>query len=370
MLTFITRRAVESVIVIFIAALTLHTVIMVYLPDRFYREQMAKGYATGDVQAPQASRPQWPAEFFLWLFDPNKTTIVNGDFQTVPTGIDVTIGTLHIQGSGALTGDFGKSIFLGNGETVSSLISTRWLNTLLLVAAALIPTVLIAVPLGVFAASRKNSRLDRALTAGSFVGLSVPPYWFGLMLILFLAVVAKNQHDHGWSWMPYLPPGNVVTAGQENSITSRLYHLILPAAALALSQLAIIARQVRAAMLDVLGKDYVRTALAKGLPRRRVLFRHALRNALIPVITTVTLALPALVSGTIVIESVFGYQGMGELFFTSMGGSMRYGAFQTAGTVDYSMVMVLMLLMVAIVVLSNFLADVMYVILNPRIRTA
>lgn len=367
MLTYITRRLLESVITIFVALLLLHTVIMIYLPDRFMRERT---YVSDSSQLMPHERPQWPLEFFLWLFDPGKTMTTNGDLETVPTGVDIAIGNLHIKGSGALTGDFGNSFFVGQGQPVGEILSTRWLNTLVLVVAALIPTVIAALVFGVLAASRKGTRTDRAFMAGSFLGLSTPPYWFGLMLILFLAVVAKNLHDNGWNWLPYMPPGNVATPGDESNVQSRMYHLVLPAVALALSQFALISRQVRGAMLEVLTKDYVRTALAKGVPRRRVLFRHALRNALIPVITTITLALPALVAGTIVIETVFGYPGMGQLFFQSMGGNLRVTSFQMAGNVDYALALVLMALMTIVVVMANFLADVLYVVLNPRVRVS
>jgi peptide/nickel transport system permease protein len=370
MVAYIIRRMLQSIGAIIIASLVLHTVILVYLPDRFMQDMIRSGriIGAGDAGEEGHQRPPWPMEYLLWLFDPNDTTMVNRDFVEVPKGIDWTIGSLRIRGSGALTGDFGFS-GVGQGATVSEVISTRWGNTLALVLAALIPTLLIAVPLGIIAAARQRSKLDHTLTLASFVGLSMPPYWLGLMLILFLAVIAKNLHDtNGWSWLPYLPPGDVRAAGGEDTLLDHLYHLVLPASTLAFAQIAGISRHVRFAMLEVMRKDYVRTAWAKGLPERRVLFRHAFRNAIIPVITTITLALPALVSGTVVIETVFGYAGMGQLFFKAMGGQLASSRL-IAGTVDYELVMTLMLIMVVVVVLSNLLADILYVIFNPRMNT-
>jgi peptide/nickel transport system permease protein len=196
----------------------------------------------------------------------------------------------------------------------------------------------------------------------------MPPFWLGLVLVLAFAVVAKSLHDlNHWAWLPYFPPGNAVGAGDEDSWTSRLYHLFLPAATLAIGEIAVLSRQVRSAMLEVLHEDYVRTAWAKGLPRRRVLFRHAFRNALIPVITSIALTLPALMAGTIVIENVFGYPGLGQLFFLAVGGSLKVVQVQFPHAIDYNTVLTLMLLMVIFSVVSSLVADLLYTALTPRL---
>jgi peptide/nickel transport system permease protein len=334
----------------------------VIIPDRLNERVWRQ--INGQEQA-VITKAVWPIGFFLWLFDPGDTTTINSDFDVVPKGIDWTLGDWHIKGSGALTGDFGDALTIGQGLPVTQAIGSRIGNTALLVLFALVPTILIALPFGVFSAARANSRVDNALTLGTFTGLSLPPYWLGLMLILFLAVIAKNLHDHGWSWLPYLPPGSATAAGEEGDMPDRLYHVLLPAATLAIGQIAVLSRHVRFAMLEVLKKDYVRTAWAKGLPLRRVLFRHAFRNALIPAVTSIVITLPALVSGTVVVETVFGYSGIGQLFFKAMGGELG-GKIQIPTFTDYNIVMVLMLLMVVIVVFANFIADVLYVLLNPR----
>jgi len=194
------------------------------------------------------------------------------------------------------------------------------------------------------------------VTTFSFVGLSMPTFWFGLMLVIFMAVIPKQMHTAGLSWMPYLPTGFVADTDQEGNTVNRIYHLVLPVTVLALVNIATFSRFVRASMLEVLNQDYVRTAWAKGLSRRVVILRHALRNALIPLITIVTLAIPFLFSGAIATETVFAYAGMGQLFVTSI------------FVLDIPLVMSFLLIITALIVLSNILADVLYAFADPRIR--
>jgi peptide/nickel transport system permease protein len=384
MIPFLIWRVLRSLVVIFIAALVLHTVLLIYLPDRLLIPgRVVFNSATGQYEEAKGfDRPPWPLGFFAWLFTPDDSAAPSNATDTggdpndptriittpKPQGIDVWIGGWHIKGSGALTGDFGISTVTAQGLTVREAIGQRFGNTFWLVLAAFVPTLLIAIPLGVFAASRYRSLVDHTITLGSFLGFSMPPFWLGLVLILTFAVVAKSVHDmNHWAWLPYFPPGNAVGAADEDSWTSRLYHLVLPAATLAIAEIAVLSRQVRSAMLEVMHEDYVRTAWAKGLPPRRVLFRHAFRNALIPVITSIALTLPTLIAGTIVIENVFGYPGLGQLFFLAVGGSLKVVQIQFPHAIDYNTVMTLMLMMVAFSVLSSLVADILYMTLSPRL---
>jgi peptide/nickel transport system permease protein len=184
----------------------------------------------------------------------------------------------------------------------------------------------------------------------------MPTFWLGLMLIIFLAVIPKQLHLNGWTWLPYMPPGTTYDLDQENNFINRLYHLVLPVTVLAFVQIAGYSRYVRSSMLEVLRQDYVRTAWAKGLSQRVVILKHALRNALIPVITIVTLSLPALFSGAIATETVFAYSGMGKLFVDAV--------FQ----IDLTLVMAFLLIITTLIILSNILADVLYAVADPRIR--
>jgi peptide/nickel transport system permease protein len=202
----------------------------------------------------------------------------------------------------------------------------------------------VAVPAGVVAASRPHSWLDRFLTPASFLGLSFPSFWLGIMLILLFSGVL------GW-----LPGSGMATYGREADLLSRLQHAVLPTVTLAAVQVAAFMRYTRAAMLEVLTEDYVRTAHAKGLAPRRVLLKHGLRNALIPVVTLVGLALPALVGGAVIVETVFAWPGLGRLAVDSV--------FKR----DYPVIMGIQMIIAAVIVLANLLTDLLYSILDPRV---
>jgi peptide/nickel transport system permease protein len=296
----------------------------------------------------------YPLNYLVWLFNPEETSQrvydLAGNVVTTTKGINL-FGV--IKGSGVLTGDLGESVVFDQGKPVGGLIGDRLLNTLLLTGSALLVAILIALPIGIISSIRQYSRLDYTVTAFSFVGLSMPTFWLGLMLIIVFAVLPKQWHVfNGWEWMPFLPPGDTGA----NNIINRIYHLVLPVSVLAFVSIAGLSRYVRASMLEVLRQDYVRTAWAKGLQQRMVILKHALRNALIPVITILTLSLPNLFAGAIITETVFNYFGMGKLYFESV------------TQLDIPLVMGFLLVSVALIILCNILADVLYAVTDPRIR--
>jgi peptide/nickel transport system permease protein len=222
---------------------------------------------------------------------------------------------------------------------------------------ALLVSLLIAFPLGIISAIKQYSKLDYTVTAFSFLGLSMPSFWLGLMLIIFFAVLPRQWHDNvGLSWMPYLPTGDIADIGKHDDILNRVYHLILPVTVLAFIQIAGWSRFVRASMLEVMRQDYVRTAWAKGLGFRRIILRHALRNSLVPIITIFGLALPGLVQGAIITEAVFAYAGMGRLFLDAV------------TQLDIPLAMAFLMIVTMLVVASNMLADMLYAVVDPRIR--
>jgi len=300
----------------------------------------------------------YPVNYLRWLFDPKDTTYVdpNDGNQVKTKGVDLNIFGLEIKGAGALTGDFGNSLQIQKGSPVMGLMMDKLPNTLALTGSSLFLSILIAFPVGIIAAIRQYSRLDYAVTAFSFVGLSMPAFWLGLMLVIFLGVQAKQLHDTVWPWLPYLPTGFASDTDQENNIFNRIYHLILPVTVLSFVNVAGFSRYVRSSMLEVLRQDYVRTAWAKGLAQRTVILRHALRNALIPVITVVTLSLPFLFSGAIASEQVFSYPGMGKLFITAI------------TVLDIPLIMAFLLIITTLIIASNILADVLYAVADPRIH--
>ena len=247
-----------------------------------------------------------------------------------------------------LHGDFGRSMI--DGSPVMSHILDRLPNTLELTITAIVIGILISVPLGVIGALRRGSKTDHTLTVTSVAGFAVPQFWMGLMLILVFSVTLEQ---HG---LPWLPSSGAYSAFNGGDFLDRLQHLILPATVLSFFYTSVWSRFIRSSMLEVLSQDYIRTARAKGMSDRRVVYLHGLRNALIPLITLIGLELPGLVSGGLVVEVVFGWPGIGRL------------AFERALQYDYSTVMGITFFATLLVIAGNLLADILYGVLDPRIR--
>ncbi|MEC3606615.1 ABC transporter permease [Bacillus glycinifermentans] len=241
-------------------------------------------------------------------------------------------------------GDFGTSI-VRKGMPVTELILARLPNTLLLMLVSTILALLISIPFGVLSARRPYSKLDYGITFTSFIGLAVPNFWLGLILIMFLAV------NLGW-----FPTGGVMTINADFSLWDRIHHLILPAFVLATADMAGLTRYTRSSMLDVLRQDYMRTARAKGFKENRVVYKHGLRNGLLPVITIFGLMIPSFIGGAVVTEQIFSWPGLGKLFVDS--------AFQR----DYPVIMAMTVISAVLVVVGNLIADILYAIVDPRIE--
>lgn len=253
--------------------------------------------------------------------------------------------------SRALQGDFGRSFV--SGEPVLHLILERLPYTLYLNLVVLVLLYLIAVPLGMLSALRRHSRLDHAITLIAFCGQSLPGFWLAMLLIYLVAVPS-----HGWLPINGMASYgiNIQTAPLLTVVLDRLRHLILPALVMLLGDLAGVARYVRSSLLEVLQQDYIRTARAKGLSERAVNYRHALRNALLPLVTLVGLELPILFSGTFLLEVVFSWPGLGLVLMRAV--QQR----------DYPVVMAFNTLSATLMVAGNFLADLLYLAVDPRIR--
>lgn len=247
-------------------------------------------------------------------------------------------------------GDFGRSMI--DGSPVMTHILERLPNTLELTVTAVLLGILISVPLGVIGALRRGSKTDHTLTVVSVAGFAVPQFWLGLMLILVFSVTFQHYG------LPWLPSGGVASPFGGGDLGDRLLHLIMPATVLSFFYLSLWSRFTRSSMLEVLSQDYIRTARAKGMSERRVVYLHGLRNALIPLVTLIGLELPGLVSGGLVVEVVFSWPGLGRL------------AFERALQYDYSTVMGVVFFATLLVVAGNLLADILYAILDPRIRYA
>lgn len=262
---------------------------------------------------------------------------------------------------GIVQGDFGRSIT--TKEPVLDMFATLFPATLELSLCAIIFAIVLGIPAGIFAALKRGSFTDQALMGSALVGYSMPIFWWGLLLIILFAGILQWTPVSGRiSLMFYFPEVtgfmliDSVLSGQKGAFGSAVSHLILPTIVLGTVPLAVIARQTRSAMLEVLGEDYVRTARAKGLPARRVIGVHALRNAMIPVVTTIGLAVGTLLAGAILTETIFSWPGIGKWMVDSV--SKR----------DYPVIQGGLLLIAAIVMFVNLVVDVLYGFINPRIR--
>jgi peptide/nickel transport system permease protein len=272
--------------------------------------------------------------------DPNMTA---ADAQRLRElhGVDRPILERYVAwATSALQGDFGWSRSFR--RPVLEVLGFRLFNTILLMASALAIALVLAVPLGIWAASHVNGAVDRTINLACFVTAALPTFWLALLLMMLFAVTLR--------WLPAggLPPDGA-------SLGRQLAHLILPVATLAIVEVGVYARHMRAAMLEALAQDYVRTARAKGASRLRVLVGHALRNAMIPVTTVAALGFGALFSGALISETMFAWPGMGKLIFDSIMSN------------DFNVALVALLFATLVTLLANLAADLGYVALDPRI---
>ncbi|WP_374384691.1 ABC transporter permease subunit [Paracoccus yeei] len=260
-----------------------------------------------------------------------------------------------------LQGDLGNSLV--TKKPVLAEFLALFPATVELALVAIVIAAVIGVPVGVIAAIKRGSWFDQISMTGALIGFSMPIFWWGLLLIIFFSgVLGWTPVSGRISLMYFFPPVtgfmliDSLLSGQDGAFASALSHLILPSVVLATIPLAVIARQTRSAMLEVMGEDYVRTARAKGLPTRRVIGVHALRNAMIPVITTIGLQIGVLMAGAILTETIFSWPGIGKWMIDSI--SRR----------DYPVVQSGLLLIAAIVMIVNLIVDLTYGLINPRIR--
>ncbi len=282
-----------------------------------------------------------PVQYVIWLAG-NDWMKVDPDGD----GIKDSYGTRK----GILRGDFGFSF--QSRRPVLEEIGDRLPNTLYLVGITLIVVFLIAIPIGILSAVKQYSPFDIGVTTFSFMGQSIPEFWLGLLLILVFYVWLENP----FTGEPLLPPGGMSTLGEEFSIWDRAKHLILPVTMGLVGWVAWYSRFLRSSMLDVIHQDYIRAARAKGLRERTIRYQHALKNAAIPLITMFALDIPFIFAGTIYVELLFSWPGMGRLYY------------QAATGRDYPVLMAVLIIGAAIVFLSNLVADLGYAYLDPRVR--
>jgi peptide/nickel transport system permease protein len=351
MATYLVRRFIELIFIVLLATVVIYALLNATPggPLSGLRQQAGgSGVTSADIASDMARLER---DFDL-------------DLPVVQRYLRWLIGWPKIEGrenrGGIIFGDMGTSWAVARGQSVAGLIQSRLGNTLLLMTSAVLLSLIVAIPIGVYAAVRQYSLFDYVATFFAFFGVAMPVFWFGMMMIMVFAFFFRQQ---GWF---YLPTGNAealrpyvepvlgqITPG---SLMDRLLHLILPTIVLGLLYMASWSRYTRSSLLEVLRQDYVRTARAKGLVERLVIAKHALRNALIPLVTIVALQVPALFGGAILTETVFNWPGMGRLYIAGLNAS------------DWPLVMSLLFITAVLTVFANLLADVLYTVVDPRIR--
>ncbi|GAB4579726.1 MAG: hypothetical protein Fur0022_24650 [Anaerolineales bacterium] len=294
---------------------------------------------------------------------PESGTWINISWLTGSSGLLGDYAGFHNDTRGVLRLDFGYSWKLSPSQPVIELLESRLGNTLTLMSAAVFISIIVGIPIGIYSAIHQYSRMDYAVTTFSFFGSAMPVFWFGLMMILLFSHMFKQ-----WG-LPYMPTGGVaslraappesllgVIGATPGSFVDRFIHLLMPTAVLSLLYLAGWSRFARSSMLEVLRQDYVRTARAKGLMERFVIMKHALRNALIPIVTILVFEIPAIFGGATITETIFNYPGMGSLYFQALGAN------------DWPVAMANLFITAILVVFATLIRDVLYTIVDPRIR--
>lgn len=239
-----------------------------------------------------------------------------------------------------------------DGRAVMEKVFLRLPPTVLLMGTALIVTIIFAIPIGIIAAVRQYSWTDKIITTAATFGYAIPSFLLGTYILYLGGVLLKQWTDGALGF----PTFGMESLGRRGDPVDIAIHMVLPVTSLAILSIAAWSRYTRSAMLDVLHQDYVRTAKAKGLPRRSVIYKHALRNALIPIVTLLGLSIPSLIAGAAITETIFSWPGIGSLFIDAVGAK------------DYPTIMAVAMLSGTAVIIGNLLADVLYGMVDPRIK--
>lgn len=286
-----------------------------------------------------------PGDITAALLGPMATEAARADLRHA-LGLDQPLLVQYVKWLGlVLSGDFGRSI--ATSLPVSHLVLPKFGNTVILAAASLVLSLVVGFGIGVFAAARAGSSFDRAMMSITLVFGSIPPYWLGLVLVMIFALSLR--------WLPTTGMYDIIDPG---GLRDLLRHLVLPAVATAAAPAAIITRMVRTSMVEILAQDYVRVARAKGIPRRIILWRHVLRNALPPIATITGLQLGYLLGGALFTEVVFAWPGLGYQLDSSIVAR------------DVPVVQAAVMLIALIFVLVNLAVDMLNAVIDPRIRVS
>jgi peptide/nickel transport system permease protein len=340
---YITRRLLQAIPMLFLISIVLFILVNI-APGGPMAALSRRRPKPGQIEARKRQfgldKPL-PVQYVVWL--------IGNDWMKIDADGD-GIAKSRGERRGILRGDFGFSY--RTREPVLKEIAARLPNTIYLMSITLAFVAVVAIPIGIISAVKQYSAFDIGVTTFSFIGQAIPEFWLGLILIL----VFYSWLNNPFTGEPLLPPGGMYTLDTAFSIGDRIKHLILPVGMGMISWVAWYSRFLRSSMLDVLHMDYICTARAKGLSERIVLYRHALKNALIPLATMAAIDLPAIFGGSLYVELIFSWPGMGRLYY------------QAALQRDYPVLMAILIIGAGAMIFSNLLADIAYAFLDPRIR--
>jgi peptide/nickel transport system permease protein len=341
--TYILRRLFQTVGLLFLLSIILFALVNLAPggPISAYAGRRPRPERVEQLKRQFGLDQPLPIQYVFWLVGNDWTKIdSDGDGNKDESGVR----------KGILRGDFGFSY--RTRQPVLEEIGLRLPNTITLMSITMLTALAIAIPLGIYSAIKQYSIFDFFATTLSFAGQAIPEFWLGLLLILIFYAWLKNP----WTGEPLLPSGGMSSLESGFSLTDRLAHLVLPVLTGALGWIAWYSRFLRSSLLEILPLNYLRSARAHGLTERVVIFKHALSNALIPIVTLIALDLPYIFTGAVLIESIFAWPGMGRLYY------------QAAVERDYPLLLAVLIIGAAFIILCNLVADVLYAYLDPRVR--
>ena len=343
MTTYIARRLIQTIGLLFLLTIILFALVNLAPggPLAAYGGRRIRPERVEILKRQFGLDKPLPIQYLYWL--------AGNDWIQVDTdndGVNDEFGSRK----GILRGDFGFSY--RTREPVLQEIGLRLPNTITLMGITILSALAIAIPIGIYSAIKQYSIFDFFATTFSFAGQAIPEFWLGLLLILIFYAWLKNPV----TGEPLFPPGGMSSLESGFSFSDRLSHLVLPVLTGVLGWIAWYSRFLRSSLLEILPLNYLRSARARGLPERRVILKHALKNAMIPIVTLLALDLPYIFTGAVLIETIFSWPGMGRLYY------------QAAVERDYPLLMAVLIIGAGFIILCNLLADILYAYLDPRVR--
>ncbi len=347
MTTYIARRLIQTVGLLFILSILLFALVNLAPggPISAYGGRRPRPEKVEQLKRQFGLDQPLPVQYIYWLIG-NDWTQIDSDGN----GIKDEAGSRK----GILRGDFGFSY--RTRQPVLEEIGLRLPNTITLMSITMLTALIIAIPIGIYSAVKQYSVFDFFATTFSFAGQAIPEFWLGLLLIIIFYATLKNP----WTGEPLLPSSGMSSlesvAPWRHSLSDRLAHLVLPVLTGSLGWIAWYSRFLRSSLLEILPLNYLKAARARGIREQTVIFKHALSNAMIPIVTLLALDLPYIFTGAVLTETIFAWPGMGRLYY------------QAAVERDYPLLLAVLIIGAGFIILCNLIADVLYAYLDPRVR--